>query len=122
LWHRGYPLQLLGKRDYSKKKRKTVHVNVQADFWNGDPDIDAFCRMEHAPECDFDAHVFPMCANKMGPFNSQNTFIGGECLKDFSFLMSDAWTISGPHSICRPKVTAPCGIRHPYISGEMYTT
>ena len=49
LWHRGYPLQLLGKRDYSKKRRKTVHVNVQADFWNGDPDIDAFCRMEHAP-------------------------------------------------------------------------
>ena len=50
LWHRGYPLPLVSKRDYSKKLRKTVHVDVQADFWNGDPDIDAICRLEHAPE------------------------------------------------------------------------
>src|SRR5271165_1284403 len=74
LWHRGYPLQLLPKRDYSKKSRKTLRIDVQADFWNGDPDIDAFCRMEHAPECNFDPTVFPVSANKMGPFNSQNTF------------------------------------------------
>ena len=96
LWHRGYPLQLLPKRDYSKKSRKTVHVDIQADFWNGDPDIDAFCRMEHAPECEFDPRVFPMCANKMGPFDSQNTFIAGECLQDyFPFphvgRMDDIW-------------------------------
>ena len=35
------------------------------------------------PRVDFEPHVFPMCANKMGPFNSQNTFISGECLKDY---------------------------------------
>lgn len=96
LWHRGYPLQLIPKRDYSKKVRKTVHVDVQADFWNGDPDIDAICRMEHAPECNFDPVVFPMCANKMGPFNSQNTFMAGECLKDYAPIphvgrMDDIW-------------------------------
>jgi hypothetical protein len=96
LWHRGYSLPLLPKRDYSKKSRKTVHVDVQADFWNGDPDIDAFCRMEHAPECEFDPRVFPMCANKMGPIDSQNTFIAGECLKDYFPLphvgrMDDIW-------------------------------
>jgi hypothetical protein len=96
LWHRGYPLQLLPKRDYSKKVRKTVHVDVQADFWNGDPDIDALCRMEHAPECVFNPQYFPMCANKMGPFNSQNTFITGKCLRDYFLFphigrMDDIW-------------------------------
>lgn len=95
-WHRGFPLQLIPKRDYSKKGRKTVHVDVQADFWNGDPDINAICRMEHAPECDFNAEPFPMTANKMGPFNSQNTFIAGECLKDYFLFphvgrMDDIW-------------------------------
>ena len=96
LWHRGYPLQLLPMRNYMRKVRKTIHVDVQADFWNGDPDIDAFCRMEHAPECVFDPKAFPMSANKMGPFNSQNTFIAGKCLKDYFLFphigrMDDIW-------------------------------
>lgn len=96
LWHRGYPLQLLAKRDYSKVSRKVVTVDVQADFWNGDPDIDAICRMEHAPECTFDTQRFPMAANKMGPFNSQNTFLSGNCLKDYFLFphvgrMDDIW-------------------------------
>lgn len=96
LWHRGFPLQLLARRDYSRKSRKTVHVDVQADFWNGDPDIDAICRMEHAPECDFDPNAFPIAANKMGPFNSQNTFLTGACLKDYFLFphvgrMDDIW-------------------------------
>ena len=71
LWHRGYPLPLVSKRDYSKKEKKMVKVDIQADFWNGDPDIDAICRMEHAPECDFDPSLFPIASNKMSPFNSQ---------------------------------------------------
>ncbi|HTV83257.1 MAG TPA: glycosyltransferase family A protein [Acidobacteriaceae bacterium] len=96
LWHRGFPLQLLPKRDYSKKSRRKVSVDVQADFWNGDPDIDAVCRMEHAPECSFDAAAFPMSANRMGPFNSQNTFLRGACLKDYFLYphvgrMDDIW-------------------------------
>lgn len=96
LWHRGYPLQLLSKRDYSKKRRQTLHIDIQADFWNGDPDIDAVCRMEHAPECDFDPTVFPVCANKMGPFNSQNTFLRAECLPHYFLFphvgrMDDIW-------------------------------
>ena len=96
LWHRGYPLQLLPKRDYTRKRRQKVQVDVQADFWNGDPDIDALCRMEHAPECDFDPKRFPMAANKMGPFNSQNTFLSGRLLKDYFLFphigrMDDIW-------------------------------
>ena len=83
LWHRGYPLQLVPKRDYSRKTRKKVRADIQADFWNGDPDIDAICRIEHAPECRFDPGCFPMAANKMGPFDSQNTFLAAEVLKDY---------------------------------------
>ena len=96
LWHRGYPLQLLAKRDYTNRSRRRVHVDVQANFWDGDPDIDAICRMEHAPVCKFDPACFPIAANKMAPFNSQNTFLSGALLKDY-FLwpqigrMDDIW-------------------------------
>jgi hypothetical protein len=88
IWHRGFPLQLLPQRDYSRKSRRTIVPDVQADFWNGDPDIDAICRMEHRPECKFDRDYFPMAANQIGPFNSQNTFIAGKWLKDY-FLFPD---------------------------------
>ena len=96
LWHRGYPLQLLPKRDYGRKSRRKVSVDIQADFWNGDPDIDAVCRMEHAPECDFDAGRFPLAANRLAPFNSQNTFLSGKCLPHYFLFphvgrMDDIW-------------------------------
>jgi hypothetical protein len=96
LWHRGFPLQLLPNRDYSKQSRQKIFVDIQADFWNGDPDIDAICRLEHAPECCFCTDCFPMCSNKPGPFNSQNTFINKACLP-FYFMfphigrMDDIW-------------------------------
>jgi hypothetical protein len=96
LWHRGYPLQLLAKRDYSKCQKKIIEVDIQADFWNGDPDIDAVCRMEYAPECKFDDTLFPIASNKMSPFNSQNTFIRGDLLMDYFLFphigrMDDIW-------------------------------
>ena len=96
LWHRGYPIQLLRRRDYTRRTKRTVRVDVQADFWNGDPDVDAVCRMEHAPECCFDPAAFPMAANKPGPFNSQNTFLAAACLRDYFVMphvgrMDDIW-------------------------------
>jgi hypothetical protein len=96
LWHRGYPLQLLSKRDYSKKKIKEITPDIQADFWNGDPDIDAICRMEHAPECKFQNKYFPIASNKISPFDSQNTFLLRKVLKDYFLFpevgrMDDIW-------------------------------
>ncbi len=96
LWHRGYPLQLLPKRDYSVKKKMKMVPDVQADFWNGDPDIDAVCRLEHAPECKFDKKYFPIASSKLSPFNSQNTFMSGKILKDYFLFphvgrMDDIW-------------------------------
>ncbi len=83
LWHRGFPLQLLRDRSYQKWVDKEVIPDVQADFWNGDPDIDAICRMEHAPNCTFDEKWFPMAGNKTSPFNSQNTFLSRKVMKDY---------------------------------------
>lgn len=96
LWHRGFPLQLISKRVYNRKTCKQIMVDVQADFWNGDPDVDAICRMEHAPLCQFDAKAFPLAANQPSPFNSQNTFLKSTILKDyflFPFIgrMDDIW-------------------------------
>jgi len=96
LWHRGYPLQLIPKRNYGTKTRKKVKVDVQADFWNGDPDVDAICRLEHAPECTFDPSVFPFCANRLSPFDSQNTFFTAAMLRDYFMFphigrMDDIW-------------------------------
>jgi hypothetical protein len=96
LWHRGYPLQLLHQRDYSAVSRKSMQVDVQADFWNGDPDIDAICRMEHAPECNFDTQCFPLASNRFSPFNSQNTFLHRSVLKHYFLFphigrMDDIW-------------------------------
>ena len=96
LWHRGFPLQLVSRRDYSRKSRKRVRVDIQADFWNGIRTVDAICRIEHAPECTFDPASFPMAANQIGPFDSQNTFITAAVLKDYFVFphvgrMDDIW-------------------------------
>lgn len=96
IWHRGFPLQLIPQRDYSRRTKKKIFADIQADFWNGDPDIDAVCRMEHAPECAFEEQYFPMSSNKLSPFNSQNTFISRKVLQHYFLFphigrMDDIW-------------------------------
>jgi hypothetical protein len=96
LWHRGYPLQLIPDRQYAAPQRRRVHVDVQADFWDGDPDIDALCRLEHRPVCKFDPSVFPIASNRMSPFNSQNTFLCAGVLPHYFLFphvgrMDDIW-------------------------------
>ena len=97
LWHRGYPPQLLAQRDFGQPARKVVKPDVQADFWNGDPDIDAFCRMQFKPDVTFDPSRFPLASNAFGPFNSQNTFVSPDWLGEY-FLFPfvgrfiDIWT------------------------------
>ena len=96
LWHRGFPLPLLSKRNYRDVRPIKVVPDVQADFWNGDPDIDAICRMEHAPECRFEDCFFPMAGSALSPFNSQNTFLSSRILSDYFLFpkvgrMDDIW-------------------------------
>ena len=83
LWHRGFPIQNIHERNNKYKiTRKTIIPDIQADFWNGDPDIDAVCRLEHKPMCFFDDKYFPIATNTFSPFNSQNTFFSRKALKD----------------------------------------
>ena len=96
LWHRGFPIQILDKRKDAKRKIKIIKADIQADFWNGDPDIDAICRMEHHPICKFKDKYFPLTSNKVSPFNSQNTFISKKVLPHYFLFphigrMDDIW-------------------------------
>jgi hypothetical protein len=97
LWHRGFPLQILkNKNKFNKIKKINENFDVQADFWNGDPDIDAICRMEHSPECKFKDSIFPFTSNKFSPFNSQNTYLKRRVIKHYFLFphigrMDDIW-------------------------------
>ena len=97
IWHRGYPIEYLQKRhrvDYKgKTKRKVL---VQADLWDGDPDIDAMARLTYKPIVKYSDITEPYCSNKIAPFNSQNTFLAREVIPFYSVLpftgrMDDIW-------------------------------
>ena len=97
LWHRGYPIECVPSKNEIEYKGKTERkVLIQADFWDGDPDIDAICRMEHHPNCKFKNKYFPLASNKISPFNSQNTFISKKVLPHYFLFphigrMDDIW-------------------------------
>jgi len=96
IWHRGFPIQELTNRNYERVPQEHFEFDVQADFWNGDPDIDAICRMEHAPDCVFDDNYFPIASSLISPFNSQNTFLTEKALRHYFMFpsigrMDDIW-------------------------------
>lgn len=96
LWHRGFPLELIASREYSEYENKYVSPSIQANFWNGDPDIDAVCRLEHKPECSFNEEHFPFSSNRISPFNSQNTILSRNVIPDYFLFphigrMDDIW-------------------------------
>jgi len=96
LWHRGYPIELVTTKNeiqhLGTEKRKVL---VQADLWDGDPDIDAICRLSKMPEVKFDTSK-PYASNQIGPFNSQNTFVSRDVIPYYMVLpnvgrMDDIW-------------------------------
>lgn len=82
LWHRGFPIQHVHKKNnITRNKQKFEKFDVQANLWNGDPDVDAMCRMIYAPECEFNTGWYTTdCAT---PFNSQNTILSSDALKHY---------------------------------------
>lgn len=96
IWHRGFPIQRLkDKNNVSYLGKKKMFVDIQADLWDGDPDIDAMCRLTQSPCVKFDIKN-PYAANTIAPFNSQNTFISKKCLPNYMVLpnvgrMDDIW-------------------------------
>jgi len=97
VWHRGYPIELVPERHRVQYKGKTLRkVLVQADLWDGDPDIDAMARLSQKPCVKFDEITGPYCSNKISPFNSQNTFLHRDVLPFYAVLphigrMDDIW-------------------------------
>ena len=96
LWHRGLPLELVNNRKYKVEKKQLIKPDIQANFWNGDPDIDAVCRMIFKPKCNFKKNIFPFFSKKISPFNSQNTLISRKVIKDYFRFphigrMDDIW-------------------------------
>lgn len=97
IWHRGFPIECLLKRheiEYSGKIKR--RVLVQADLWDGDPDIDAMARLTLKPVVKYDDITQPYCSRKISPFNSQNTFLAREVIPFYSVLphigrMDDIW-------------------------------
>lgn len=104
LWHRGFPLQLLQSRRESRLMgNKKINCKVQANLWNGDPDIDAICRFAYNPkDIVFDVtngrggfSGYWSC-DRFSPFNTQNTMISGKYIKDYISIpfigrMDDIW-------------------------------
>ena len=96
LWHRGYPINLVPTKNEIEYKGKVKRkVLIQADFWDGDPDIDAICRLTKKPCVKYN-HSSPFGSNQISPFNSQNTFIAREvipyyCMLSYVGRMDDIW-------------------------------
>ncbi|PPD46794.1 MAG: hypothetical protein CTY14_05900 [Methylotenera sp.] len=96
LWHRGFPIQWLTERKAVNLTTKKMVVDVEAGFWNGDPDIDAICRMEHSPQLNFSEKSFPFAGGPMAPFNSQNTILSAKAISEYFLFpkigrMDDIW-------------------------------
>jgi len=96
LWHRGFPLQLIKKKNQIIKTRGQITPDIQADFWDEDPDVDAIQRLITNTKTKFSTKNFPFFSNKISPFNSQNTFISIKALKNYFMFphigrMDDIW-------------------------------
>lgn len=116
IWHRGYPIEYLQKRHYVQYKGKSKRkVLVQADLWDGDPDIDAMARLTFKPIVKYSDIKDPYCSNSISPFNSQNTFLSREvipiyCVFPFIGRMDDIWAsyilqLYFPNSVVYSKAT-----------------
>ena len=97
VWHRGYPIQHLQTRhdvEYQGYKKKVCLV--QANLWDGDPDIDAMARLTHKPCVDYKDIEEAYGSTQKAPFNSQNTFLAGQVMPYYAVLpfvgrMDDIW-------------------------------
>lgn len=96
LWHRGYPLEYTQVKNKLKNHGNTKRrVLVQANLWDGDPDIDAIQRLALYPECKFEKNNY-YASNQISPFNSQNTLVSRSVLPWYMMLpfvgrMDDIW-------------------------------
>ncbi len=97
LWHRGFPLnEIPTSRNPRLLGIKEVKVAIQADLWDGDPDIDAVCRRIYNPTGLKLESPNRFTSEKFIPFNSQNTFFARWVLPHYMVLphvgrVDDIW-------------------------------
>jgi hypothetical protein len=97
VWHRGFPIQHLQVRhDVEYRGVQDKVCLVQANLWDGDPDIDAMARLTHKPCVRYNDITAPYGSKAIAPFNSQNTFIAREVIPYYAVLpfvgrMDDIW-------------------------------
>ena len=85
IWHRGLPIELIHERESKLLKEEKRGFLVQADLWDGDPDIDAIARLALSPEIKFEKFK-PFCSDKISPFNSQNTFLSRKVIPNYMMI------------------------------------
>jgi hypothetical protein len=96
LWHRGFPINEVARRNPIYKGRKVITPLVQANLWDGDPDIDAIERLILGPK-NFKFNITqPYASNGCSPFNSQNTILDRSIIPHFMLLpntgrLDDIW-------------------------------
>ncbi len=83
MWHRGYPLQWLSRRHPVPMSWLDVRCDVQANLWDGAPDIDAVCRMMFPHSVKFSREAMPYTSDMPAPFNSQNTILSRAAMRDY---------------------------------------
>ncbi len=96
IWHRGYPLEQLELKQALTKNLLKKKFDIQANLWDKNPDIDAINRMNITnPNFTFNLKK-AYTSNRMSPFNSQNTILTRDCIRNyflFPFIgrMDDIW-------------------------------
>ena len=95
MWHRGFPLDKVKDRNTSYRGKTTIRCLVQADLWDGEPDVDAICKLTKDYNVKFN-NFEPFTSRNIMPFNSQNSFIHRDYLPYYMMLldterMADIW-------------------------------
>ena len=89
-WHRGFPEQLLNERKISLFREIETTPLIQADFWSGDPDVSAICRMANSPDWTYEKYDSfydgPFTTYQLTPFNSQNTFLHRNVISKYMMI------------------------------------
>ena len=97
IWHRGYPIEYLQVRHQTKHLgKKTRRCLVQANLWDGEPDVDALARLVYRPTVNYDDVTSPFGSDQVAPFNSQNTILHRSVIPWYAVLpgvgrMDDIW-------------------------------
>lgn len=97
LWHRGFPIQIIAKKNEIKKiSSQKRRIYVQSNLVNGDPDVDAICRISFSPNVELSESFNFYSSNKIMPFNSQNTILHRDIIPYYFMFpsigrMDDIW-------------------------------